>query len=152
VLAGTTQRCRPGALALGSLLLMLASSCAGGDQPRLDGDEAVAGVSTSPIVADVDDAALVDACVQWVPIAAFSGDVEMAALWDTANHDVAVLADHCRALTTSRRLALRQMADELHTSPPAGAPVDAVAPDTAPRDEAICAVIPASGETICVDA
>ncbi len=106
----------------------------------------------APIVAEMDDAALVDACVQWVPIAAFSGDADMAAVWDAANHDVAVLADHCRALTANRRLVLRQMADELHTSTAAGAPVDAATPDSVPIDDAICAVIPASGETICIDA
>ena len=135
---------------------MLASACANGDRAQLVADEPAEEAAPAPSTTEADDAALVDACVQWVPIAAFSGDADMIALWDATNHDVAVLADHCRALTTNRRLVLRQMADELRRGPPDGDPVESRTPVGAPIqdddvDGSICAVIPPSGETICVD-
>ena len=135
---------------------MLASACADRDRAQLVADEPAEAVASAPTAVEADDATLVDACVQWVPIAAFSGDVDMVAVWEAANQDIAVLAEHCRALTTNRRLVLRQMADELRRGLPAGDPVESRTPVGAPIqdddvDGSICAVIPASGETICVD-
>jgi hypothetical protein len=54
--------------------------------------------------------ALVDDCVDYVQMAAFSGDPDMRRVWDDAGQDATVLRDRCEALADTDRDLLESYA------------------------------------------
>jgi hypothetical protein len=58
--------------------------------------------STTATTVAVDPARVID-CVDYVQNGAFTGDVDLLAVWDAANRDVEVLRRLSRALRRSRR-------------------------------------------------
>src|SRR5829696_8400222 len=98
-----------------ALAMMSLSACGlldNGDDSAAAGDEAIP-VATAAPVAVVDtaaeDAALVAGCVQYVPVAAFSGVPTAQALWNSMAQDPNVLTMKCTEWLQTQRLLLRQM-------------------------------------------